>query len=124
MDAPRLWYANVFVHDLERATRFYAGTLGLKLRHADAEHGYASFDAGPVGLGIAAVPAGAPEAGLVGRHTGIGLGVPDLEDAHRELLERGVRFTQPPQRQPWGGYLALFADPDGNVFYLDELRAE
>lgn len=122
MDAPKLWYANVFVHDLDRAVRFYEGTLGLKLRHADSEHGYASFDAGPVGLGLAAVAEGAPESALVGRHSRIGLGVPDLDAAHRELSERGVRFTQPPERQPWGGYLALLADPDGNVFYLDELR--
>ena len=24
-----------------------------------------------------------------------------------------------PQKQPWGGYMGMFADPDGNVFYLD-----
>jgi uncharacterized glyoxalase superfamily protein PhnB len=24
-----------------------------------------------------------------------------------------------PQKQPWGGYMAMFADPDGNIFYLD-----
>ena len=32
-----------------------------------------------------------------------------------------MRFTAAPERQPWGGFMALFADPDGNVFYLDEL---
>ncbi len=25
----------------------------------------------------------------------------------------------PPTKQPWGGYMALFADLDGNIFYLD-----
>ncbi len=55
------------------------------------------------------------------RHTGIGFVVGDLDAAHAELAARGVRFTQAPTRQPWGGYMALFTDPDGNVFYLDQV---
>ena len=27
-----------------------------------------------------------------------------------------------PAKQPWGAVMALFEDPDGNVFYLDELQ--
>ena len=27
----------------------------------------------------------------------------------------------PPERQPWGGFMAMFRDPDGNTFYLDQL---
>lgn len=124
VETPRIRYANVFVSDLERAVRFYQGSLGLKLRHAAPEHGYAAFDAGAVSLGLAAVASDAPEAGLVGRHTGVGLGVADLEAAYRELCERGVHFRQPPERMPWGGFMALLADPDGNVYYLDELPSE
>ncbi len=26
-----------------------------------------------------------------------------------------------PAKQPWGAVMAMFEDPDGNVFYLDEL---
>ena len=55
MQEPRVWYVNVFVSDLARAIEFYGSTLGFALRHADREHGYASFDAGPVGLGLAEV---------------------------------------------------------------------
>ncbi len=125
MQEPRIWYVNVFVSDLGRAIEFYGSTLGLALRHADREHGYASFDAGPVGLGLAQVRADSAEApGLVGRHTGVGLGVADLAKAYEELRRRGVRFTMPPQKQPWGGFMATFSDPDGNVFYLDQLREE
>ena len=29
-----------------------------------------------------------------------------------------------PAKQPWGGFMALFSAPDGNVFYLDELATE
>jgi predicted enzyme related to lactoylglutathione lyase len=124
MHKPSVWYVNVFVSDLERAIDFYEKKLGLELRHAAREHGYAAFTAGPVGLGLAQVEQGAPEAGLVGRHTGVGLGVPDLASAYEQLRGRGVRFTQPPEKQPWGGFMAMLADPDGNVFYLDQLREE
>ena len=44
--------------------------------------------------------------------------------AYEELGARGVRFTMPPQEQPWGGFMAMFTDPDGNIFYLDQLRDE
>jgi predicted enzyme related to lactoylglutathione lyase len=125
MQEPRLWYVNVFVSDLGRAMAFYGSTLGLRLRHADEQHGYASFDAGPVSLGLASVGGDSDEAAaLVGRHTGVGLGVADLEKAYAQLLDAGVGFTMPPQKQPWGGFMATFTDPDGNVFYLDELREE
>lgn len=124
MQTPRVWYVNVFVSDLERSVGFYREKLGLPLRHADREHGYASFDAGAVSLGLARVSRDSPEAALVGRHTGVGLGVADLMAAYQELRAAGVRFTMEPERQPWGGFMAMLADPDGNVFYLDELREE
>ena len=114
-------YVNVFVTDLDRAIEFYRSTLGLELLHATPEHGYASFAAGPARLGL--VVAGADQHELVGRHTGVGLNVDDLEKEHARLAGRGVAFPMPPTRQPWGGFMALAADPDGNVFYLDQISA-
>jgi predicted enzyme related to lactoylglutathione lyase len=122
---PRLWYVNVFVSDLRRAVEFYRDTLGLPLQFEEEKFGYASFAPGGVRLGVARVDPNAPESrSLVGRHTGIGLGVPHLDAAHEQLAAKGVRFTMAPTKQPWGGYMAMFADPDGNIFYLDQLRAE
>lgn len=114
-------YVNVFVSDLERAIAFYEGTLGLELKHKAPEHGYASLRAGPVALGLAV--AGADQQELVGRHTGVGLAVSDLEAEHARLAAGGATFSMPPTRQPWGGFMALVADPDGNVLYLDEVAA-
>lgn len=114
-------YVNVFVRDLTRAVEFYQGKLGLEVEHSAPEHGYASLAAGPVRLGLAV--AGADQQDLVGRHTGVGLAVADLEAEHARLSSAGVAFTMPPTRQPWGGFMALAADPDGNVFYLDEVSA-
>lgn len=115
----KLAYVNVFVTDLDRAVAFYGDTLGLALEFASPEHGYASFSAGPVRLGVS-LP-GTAQADLVGRPTGIGLEVADLEAEHARLSARGVQFTMPPARQPWGGYMAMLADPDGNQFYLDQV---
>jgi len=41
----------------------------------------------------------------------------DVEQTYRELSARGVEFTSPPQKQPWGHY-ATFKDADGNQFVL------
>jgi len=114
-------YVNVFVRDLGRAVAFYRDVLGLVPERADPDHGYASFRAGPVQLGLA-VP-GAEQRGLVGGHTGVGFSVGNLELEHARLAALGVPFPMPPARQPWGGFMGLFADPDGNVFYLDEIAA-
>ena len=124
MDA-RVWYVNVYVHDFDRAVGFYSDVLGLPLEFKDEQFGYASFHLEGAGLGLATVDAEADNAAeLVGRHTGVGLGVEDLEGTHAALIKQGVEFTMPPTRQPWGGLMALFQDPEGNVFYLDQLRDE
>ena len=41
----------------------------------------------------------------------------DVEATWRQLSGRGVEFTTPPKREPWGIY-AEFVDPDGNEFVL------
>jgi len=114
----KIAYVNVFVTDLERAARFYERTLGLELQTLDVAHQFAAFAAGPVRLGLAI--AGDGHAELVGRHTGVGFAVEDLDAEHARLAALGVEFPMPPSSQPWGGFMALFADPDGNVYYLDQ----
>jgi predicted enzyme related to lactoylglutathione lyase len=112
-------YVNIFVTDLEQAIAFYRDKLGLALQFSSQEHGYASFAAGPVRLGV--VLPGTDHASLVGRHTLVGLDVADLEAEHARLTGLGVHFTMPPTRQPWGGFMAMIADADGNIFYLDQV---
>ena len=112
-------YVNIFVTDLEKAIAFYRDKLGLAFLFSSPEQGFASFAAGAVRLGIA-LP-GVDHADLVGRHTGIGLEVADLGAEHERLTGLGVHFTMPPTRQPWGGFMAMISDADGNVFYLDQV---
>ena len=45
--------------------------------------------------------------------------VKDIDAAYEALAAKGVAFDMVPTDQPWGGRLALFRDPDGNVHYLD-----
>lgn len=118
----KIGYANVYVSDMERGVRFYRDTLGLRLESRDDAFGYASFDAGPVRMGMLALESGAENfEKLVGVHTGIAFTVPEIDPVFETLRERGVAFPMEPADQPWGGRLALFADPDGNIFYLDQV---
>ena len=112
-----LSYINIFVRDLGRAVRFYGEKLGLEVVFEDADFGYASFQTGPVRLAVAATD----DEALLGRHTGIGFAVEDLVAAHQALAEKGVDFSMPPEKQPWGGFMAMFLDADGNSFYLDQV---
>jgi catechol 2,3-dioxygenase-like lactoylglutathione lyase family enzyme len=41
----------------------------------------------------------------------------NVEKTYEELSARGVEFTTPPTKQPWGTY-TTFRDPDGNEFVL------
>jgi len=117
-------YINLGVLDFPRAVAFYRDVIGFTLQFSDESFQYARFSAG----GVLFAVVGGPEVkvsreGKPENHTGIGICVPDVDVVHRELAAKGVRFTMPPQKQPWGGYMAMFADPDGNIFYLDTVPA-
>ncbi len=119
----RLWYINIFSGNFDAAISFYRDVLGLTLRFKEDEHGYASFDTGQVGFSVARVTPDADNySALVGRFTGIGLSVDDLDAEYERLSSMGVAFSMPPTQQPWGGYMAIVKDPDGNELYLDQYR--
>ncbi len=44
-------------------------------------------------------------------------GCDDVDYTYGKMLEKGVTFEGPPQKQPWGTF-AKFRDPDGNTFVL------
>ena len=45
----------------------------------------------------------------------------DVEKTYAELTARGVEFTGPPKKEPWGTF-AIFKDPDGNQFVMGTAR--
>jgi predicted enzyme related to lactoylglutathione lyase len=114
-------YINLHVKDFAPCVAFYRDVVGLPLVFSDESFNYASFSAGGVSFAVA----GDPNAVRNGedRLSGIGICVKDVDAAYEELKAKGVRFTMTPSKQPWGGYMAMFADPDGNVLYLDRMPA-
>ena len=113
-----LYAVRVFVSDWQRAIDFYTDTLELGTVFRSDEMGWAQLATGATHLALERVSAGSDEADLVGRFVGVSLSVDDIEKTHRTLVEHGVEFTSPPERMDWGGVLAHFRDPEGNVLTL------
>ncbi len=99
---------------------FYVETLGLEPRTQRDD--FVSFDWG------AANP-GAPRLTITvhshveGRtrdplRVMVNLEVSAIEAVHTHLVERGVVFVRPPEREHFGGWVATFQDPDGNLVQL------
>ena len=86
---------------------------------SDPEMGWAELDTGEAHLALERADPNDDESfGLVGRFVSVSLRVDDMESTFETLVSRGVEFLAPPKRQPWGGVLAHFRDPDGNVLTL------
>ncbi len=108
-----LWTA-----DLERMFRFYHDTLRLPLhsRHED----FIAFQLGDIrfNLGLHNQVQGASRDPFrVMPH----LGVDDIHQEFRRLEEEGVEFIRPPEQENWGGWIATFKDPDGNILQMLQL---
>jgi uncharacterized glyoxalase superfamily protein PhnB len=115
----KIGYVIVGVKDLDRAIEFYRDTVGFAFVHAAPEFHFAEFRVGDRRFSLAGASGGGGTH-KVGGNTGIGFVVADVDAVYRQLSAKGVDFTLKPARQPWGGYMGMFADPDGNVFYLDQ----
>ena len=98
--------------------RFYRETLGLAPRSDKAD--LINFDWHGVRLSV----------GVHDRVGGtsrdpmrvmVNLTVTDIGAVHDRLVRAGVVFTRSPAREDWGGWVATFADPDGNVLQLMQL---
>lgn len=107
----RLSVLRVFALDWQAAVDFYADQLQLPVRFSNSDAGWAEFNVGETSLTVERMqPEDAVEEPLTGRFLGASL----------EVTDRGVTFIAPPQRQPSGGSLAHFRDPEGNVLTLLE----
>ena len=108
----------LWTDDLERMFRFYHDSLRLPLhsRHDD----FIAFQLGEIRFNI----------GLHGNIKGPSqdpyrimphLGVEDIHREHQRLLQEGVEFIRPPEQEHWGGWIATFKDPDGNILQMLQL---
>ena len=105
-------------HRFPAMARFYRDTLGLAARTAKGD--FVNFDWDGVRLSV-----GVHERvyGL-SRHPlriMINLAVTDIQVVHERLVRAGVVFTRAPEQEDWRGWVATFADPDGNILQLLQL---
>jgi predicted enzyme related to lactoylglutathione lyase len=100
--------------------RFYRNTLGLAPRSSKSD--FINFDWSGVRLsvGVHDRVRGASREAL---RIMINLTVAYIRAAHESLTRAGVVFTRAPSREDWGGWVATFADPDGNTLQLMQLPA-
>jgi len=134
----RISAVNLWVHDQDAALAFWTTKVGFELRSdaSFAELGvFRWLTVGPpdqpdVELVLMAVPEppvltqvqtdvvrAAMSQGLAGA---VFLVTDDVERDFKELTGRGVEFTQPPERRPFG-IDAGFRDPSGNQVRLTQV---
>jgi predicted enzyme related to lactoylglutathione lyase len=131
------------VSDVDRAKQFYAA-LGWRLDidfAASTQYRVVQFT--PPGSGSSIIFGIGITPTAPGSVQGLYLIVSDIEDARAELIDRGVKVSEPfhdaggifhhldgegivtglhPQRKSYGSYLS-FNDPDGNGWFLQEVTA-
>jgi lactoylglutathione lyase len=113
----QLGNVTVVVTSLARSLRFFRDKVGLRLAFYDRKHKWVCFDAGRTAFSLT-TPWNRESKKLVGRRTGVSFYVDDIEKTVKALKKKGVKFSFPPRKQPWGGTLANFRDPDGNHYFL------
>ena len=112
----RVGQVAINAYDVERATAFYRDVLGLKFLFAAGQ--LAFFDCGGVRLMLD--KAEKPE--FVHASSILYFSVPDIQAAHRRLVEAGVAIVGEPQmiaKMPDHDlWMSFFRDTEGNVMAL------
>jgi predicted enzyme related to lactoylglutathione lyase len=105
----------IWTENLDRSVAFYRDTLELT-PHSIRPH-FIAFRWGDMRLSL-------------GKHQHvsgqsrdpyrimINLGVEDIHRTYTALLAKGVTFLKAPTQEEWGGWVATFFDPDGNIIQL------
>ena len=105
-----IWTANV-----ELLGGFYRDVLDMK--PVSQREGFMAFQFGDLRLTISdhsEVEGGAKDPLRIM----VNLAVDDIHSAYQRLRGKGVEFLREPEKEHWGGYVATFKDPDGNVLQL------
>jgi lactoylglutathione lyase len=113
----RVNWLEIKVTDIKNATSFYRDVLGLKIKSEWSN--YVIFDL--IGTLTLAIMLGGKK-GRKERAPNVYLAVDNVDEEYERLKAKGVNFVEPPKKQYWGGYAALFADPDENLIYLTETK--
>jgi len=116
----------LFVRDLARCTTLYRDTLGLQVENSDPNSvAFLMEDRYLLLLEVsAAADLISSEVNALkiegGPRVLLAAGVEDVDAAYEELKAKGVTFLRPPTDQPWGLRTAHFADPEGNLWEINQ----
>jgi predicted enzyme related to lactoylglutathione lyase len=105
----------VWTDNLEAMAAFYRDVLRLPV-HSVRPH-FVAFQLGAARLSVGLHSQVHGPAKEPVRVT-VNLNVPDIHTIHDELTARGVVFLRTPEQEHWGGWVASFRDPDGNLLQL------
>ena len=120
----QLNYAIVFVSDMKRSVVFYRDVLGLPLRFESPVWTEFATDGATLALHATESPGDetdSPQEDPAGRCRP-GLGVPDIDEFHKRMVERNVRCIQEP-KDVFGARIAQYVDPDGLQISVGEERS-
>jgi catechol 2,3-dioxygenase-like lactoylglutathione lyase family enzyme len=108
-------FVAVSSRDLEAASEFYAGVLGLRRSVFIPDRGYSEFETGNLTLSV--VNGEAMGIGHNVNRNAIALHVEDVAAARAELEGKGVEFKAD-TLDTGVCHMAFFEDPDGNALML------
>lgn len=113
--AKRVWVVTIRVSDFDRSVEFYRDVLGFPVQLDGRQFEW--MEVGPdeplckIGFALDPERAGKKER----TPTGIVLEVEDMDAFAARLRAANVEFVTEPTEMEWGGMLANFLDPDGNI---------
>lgn len=112
-------FVSIPVRDQEQALAFYTEKLGFQIltdQPFDAKQRWIELRIpGSDTRVVLFTPPGHED--RIGTFSNVTFMTDDIDRTHQELTARGVVFTAPPTKQPWGQF-AKFQDIDGNQFVL------
>ena len=118
----RVNYAIVFVSDMKRAVSFYRDVIGLPLRFESP--GWTEFATDGATLALHASEGSDPGENPLKEPAGRcrpGLGVPNLDEFHKRMIDKGVPCVQEPTAI-FSARVAQYLDPDGLAISVGEER--
>jgi predicted enzyme related to lactoylglutathione lyase len=115
----RIKFVGVPVRDQQKALEFWTQLIGFQVA-TDQQMGGGQrwieirIPGSQTGLALFTPPG---HEDRIGTFQSLSFVADDVERTYRELSSRGVEFSQPPRKEPWG-ISAIFKDPDGNTFVI------
>lgn len=116
----------LFAQDLDKCLAFYRDTLGLQVTESTPELFSLQMDnVYFLFLQVSAAAQMISEDPLDLRIPGgprgfLAVGVEDIDATYEILKAKNVNFLRPPNDQSWGLRTAYFADPEGNIWEINQ----